>query len=295
LEIEAFVHSFFHHTSTSTNSSSITPAAESPPHTNTVASPLSSASRFTINANTSITFLVDGSGSVTLEDFRHIQDFIITTHNIIHSQFATNNNNKVYMSVVQFSSDYRIELSPKEISPLHCHHHDGIEEEVGKMRRMNGGTHVGAAMRGAHQVIRSLSGGQSDGGDRNNGPSSTAAAAATAAAATAAAAAAATAATAAADEHPLSPLSNTLIIPRKLLVLITDGRIDSFQLQEATDMIQRMREEEERGGGGGGGEIVVKVVGVGRGVDERAMLTIIGGEGPEDNYLGLCTLDELTW
>jgi hypothetical protein len=274
MEIEAFVHSFFHHTTTSSNSSSFTPV-ESSPHTSTNTSPISLASRFTINANTSITFLVDGSGSVTLEDFRHIQDFIITTHNIILSQFATNNNNKVYMSVVQFSNDHRIELSPKEITPPHCH--DGIEEEVGKMRRMNGGTHVKAAMRGAHQVIRSLPGGQNDGGDRNGGPSSTTTAAAAAAA----------------DEHPPSQLNN-IIIPRKVLVLITDGRIDDFQLQEATDMIQRMREEEEERGGGGG-EIVVKVVGVGRGVDERAMLTIIGGEGPEDNYLGLCTLDELVW
>lgn len=83
---------------------------------------------------------------------------------------------------------------------------------------------------------------------------------------------------------PLSPDA------RRVLVLLTDGRIDSHQAREAREMARRLADEQRH--------VSLHAFGVGRGVDRGELLRIVGATRPETaeaRYLGLCTLDEAPW
>ena len=88
------------------------------------------------------------------------------------------------------------------------------------------------------------------------------------------------------------PDSSPLLNCRKVIALLTDGRIDSFQSQEAKEITARLVDEQ--------GNVELHAFGVGRGVDRLEMLRIVGGacaagEDAANRYLPLMVLDDAPW
>lgn len=82
---------------------------------------------------------------------------------------------------------------------------------------------------------------------------------------------------------------------RRVVALLTDGRIDSQQARDARAMVSALADEQ--------GRVEVHAFGVGRGVDRAELLRVIGGVGSvtadadvvASRYVGLCVLDESPW
>lgn len=77
---------------------------------------------------------------------------------------------------------------------------------------------------------------------------------------------------------------------RRLLVLLTDGRVDSHQANEASAMAARLADEQAN--------VSLYAFGVGRGVDAAELIHIISGAETKDadqRYLELCVRDEAPW
>ncbi|KAL6781397.1 hypothetical protein ACKKBG_A10990 [Auxenochlorella protothecoides x Auxenochlorella symbiontica] len=173
-----------------------------------------------------VVFLIDGSGSVTEDDFSCMTSFVTQAIEHLNTQETA-----TQVAVVQFSNDCRLELAP---SPIVL---DQITNVLEGMYRMNGGTNISLAVQRAGQLLK-----------------------------------------------PMAPQM------RRVLVLLTDGRIDSHQAREAHDMAQRLADEQ--------GHVCLYAFGVGRGVDRAELLRIISARdasSADSRYLGLCTLDESPW
>mmetsp|Transcript_41726 Transcript_41726/g.106774 ORF Transcript_41726/g.106774 Transcript_41726/m.106774 type:complete len:389 (+) Transcript_41726:207-1373(+) len=99
------------------------------------------------NLARSVLFLVDGSGSVTEDDFLNMTGFM---QQAWHGISTVCSNAKV--GIVQFSNDVRVELQPVSMSSDHFQAH------VTKMTRMNGGTNISAAIRKAGQLLGGIKG-----------------------------------------------------------------------------------------------------------------------------------------
>lgn len=181
-----------------------------------------------------VVFLVDGSGSVTEEDFRVMTGFMLAAVRGLAGGAAGQGavpplRSKV--AVIQFSNDIRVEQGPVDVDV------GAFEALMAGMARMNGGTNIALAVQKAGQLLK--------------------------------------------------PLSATA---HRVLVLLTDGRIDSHQSREARDMAARLGDEQAN--------VRVHAYGVGRGVDKQELLRICAARDPdsaEDRYMGLMVLDEAPW
>jgi hypothetical protein len=80
---------------------------------------------------------------------------------------------------------------------------------------------------------------------------------------------------------------------RRVLVLLTDGRIDSYQAREAGQMVAQLADEQANVG--------LWAFGVGRGVDAPELMRIIEGPGAaakglgQERYVELCVRDDAPW
>lgn len=105
-----------------------------------------------------VIFLVDGSGSVTEEDFNSIRAFLIKAAKHMHgnrngAKHSTNaltsdDVNDVNLSIVQFTNEVRTEAK------LSHYGDEGWSETVRNIKRMNGGTNIAAAVRQSGQILR---------------------------------------------------------------------------------------------------------------------------------------------
>ncbi len=193
---------------------------------------------------------------------------------------------KIYLGLVQFSNEVKVELFPAQIgaSPL-----EGVGDNrndinfakddeaanaqesafhtaVESMVRINGGTNIAAAIQKAGQLFKTLV--TTDSGINNNinlidgGESS----------------------------NSSTPLLNKDC--RKVIALLTDGRIDSFQAQEAKAITARLVDEQ--------GNVEMHACGVGRGVDKMELLKIVEAACPAEEkaanrYLPLMVLADAPW
>lgn len=171
-----------------------------------------------------VVFLVDGSGSVTDDDFHVMRNFI----SLAVETISQGTDKDMLYAIIQFSNECRVELPPCPTTP------DEISDILETVQRMNGGTNITAAIRSAGQLMKPLQ-------------------------------------------------ANT----KRVVALLTDGRVDSYQAREASSMAQRLVDEQ--------GDVSLYAFGVGRGVDRQELAKIIGGEDPEGRILGLCTLYEAPW
>lgn len=92
-----------------------------------------------------VMFLVDGSGSVTEEDFRVMTEFILQAALQLVAADPS-----VQVGVLQFSNDVRVEVAPQAV--------DGAKftEAVTTMARMNGGTNIACSVQRAGQLLKHL-------------------------------------------------------------------------------------------------------------------------------------------
>jgi uncharacterized protein YegL len=223
-----------------------------------------------------IIFLVDGSGSVTEDDFNCMTSFMLTAANLIKS--TKQSHQHIHLGVIQFSNEVRVELPPTRINGVvvknenggevegrNNFENEGAEEEestiftaVESMFRMNGGTNIAAAIQKAGQLFKNL----------------------------------------ATSYNSQDAESSTKGTPRsarevkKVIALLTDGRIDSFQAHEAKEITSRLVDEQ--------GNVALHAFGVGRGVDRVELLRIISGacpagEDPAHRYLPLMVLEDAPW
>jgi uncharacterized protein YegL len=264
-----------------------TKAANGKPNTDsTVSSPLSlpptpqqqNQNRHQVQEETCIIFLVDGSGSVTEDDFNCMTTFMLTAAELIKTTKTPYQ--KVHLGVIQFSNEVRVELPPTEIKgnfDLAAGNDktggggggDGntniegdeegdadeilFESAVEHMLRINGGTNIAAAIQKAGQLFKTLT---LSNNEENGSPSA----------------------------RP----SNC----KKVIALLTDGRIDSFQSHEAKEITARLVDEQ--------GNVALHAFGVGRGVDRVELLRIVGGACPSgedaaNRYLPLMVLEDAPW
>ncbi|KAG7668192.1 hypothetical protein KSW81_002091 [Nannochloris sp. 'desiccata'] len=231
---------------------------------------------------TCIIFLVDGSGSVTEEDFNSMTSFMLTAATLIKSTKQPHQH--IHLGVIQFSNEVRVELPPTQISGVVLETGNGrgcegkinfqnkgaegekAEEEeespfftaVESMVRINGGTNIAAAIQKAGQLFKNLSTSHS-----NEDP----------------------------ENSTRAPPRSTSEL-KKVIALLTDGRIDSFQSHEAKEITARLVDEQ--------GNVALHAFGVGRGVDRVELLRIVGGACParEDaanRYLPLMVLEDAPW
>mmetsp|Transcript_32477 Transcript_32477/g.103405 ORF Transcript_32477/g.103405 Transcript_32477/m.103405 type:complete len:354 (-) Transcript_32477:201-1262(-) len=156
----------------------------------------------------SVLFCVDGSGSVTEEDFATMTTFMkeaVTAITRVHGGSAK-------VGVIQFSNDIKEELPLDLIK-------DGGEAftlHMDAMERMNGGTNIASAIRKANAMLK--------------------------------------------DSLPKDcPPSHA---ESQAVVLLTDGRIDSYQAREAVERSARVMDEFP--------SCRMFALGVGRGVDKQA-------------------------
>jgi hypothetical protein len=105
-----------------------------------------------------VVFLVDGSGSVTTEDFNAMKEFVGCAGTIFLQRHPS-----ARLGIVQFANDVHVE---RELTPCQCHSScfrgDGEQaaaaaaawtDVVTGMSRMNGGTNMAAPMRRAQKMF----------------------------------------------------------------------------------------------------------------------------------------------
>mmetsp|Transcript_41729 Transcript_41729/g.106789 ORF Transcript_41729/g.106789 Transcript_41729/m.106789 type:complete len:422 (+) Transcript_41729:207-1472(+) len=213
------------------------------------------------NLARSVLFLVDGSGSVTEDDFLNMTGFM---QQAWHGISTVCSNAKV--GIVQFSNDVRVELQPVSMSSDHFQAH------VTKMTRMNGGTNISAAIRKAGQLL----------GVRPPPPLGSSLSRMREIPAT----------------LYLTRLRAPCCWQgikgeggHSAIILLTDGRVDGYQASEAVEMAGRLVDEVSS-------SVSLYAFGVGRGVDKAELLRIVGAGGPkpdDSHYLGLCTYEDAPW
>lgn len=183
-----------------------------------------------IQEQTCCIFLVDGSGSVTEDDFNCMTSFMIQV-----AEYAAETDTPTHLGVIQFSNDVQVEATPLLVDKDASQFRDVV---LG-MHRMNGGTNIALAVQKAGVLFKNM------------------------------------------------PLSKS----RRVIALLTDGRVDSYQVREARDMVSRLADEEHIA--------VMHAFGVGRGVDKQELIRIISGACGEyeaiNNYLPLLVLDDAPW
>lgn len=192
---------------------------------------------------TSIMFLLDGSGSVTEDDFRTMTSFIGAA-----LQNITSSHPLARVGILQFSNDVRVELPPQVVEQ------EVFDKKLETMTRINGGTNISLAISKAGQLLKAV--------DAEVLQASLA--------------------------DPAAPAAEPF--PSKVLVLLTDGRVDAYQAHEARNMMERLADEQAN--------VSLHAFGVGRGVDKVELLHIISAcskGDPEDCYMGLRVLDEHPW
>jgi hypothetical protein len=232
---------------------------------------------------TCIIFLIDGSGSVTEEDFTQMTSFILTAAQVIRD--TKQPHQQIHIGIVQFSNDVKVELMPTRINGSgevalkildgggdgegEGGEEGGEEEEeeelsgllsaVENMVRLNGGTNIAAAITKAGQLFKALTNSSSDGG----------------------------------DDGSSAPVPRASRDCKKVIALLTDGRIESFQAREAKEITAWLVDEQ-------GGNVELHAFGCGRGVDRMELLRIVGGacrvgEEPGDRYLPLMVMEDAPW
>jgi hypothetical protein len=192
----------------------------------------------------SVMFLLDGSGSVTEDDFRTMTQFIGTALASIVAEHPL-----ARVGILQFSNDVRIELQPQAID------REMFDQKLATMTRINGGTNISLAISKAGQLLKSAD------------------------------------AELLAQQAEPGRLKAEPGHSSRVLVLLTDGRVDAYQAHEAVHMMERLADEQAN--------VSLHAFGVGRGVDKTELLRIIAACGrdipAEDRYTGLRVLDEAPW
>eukprot|EP00205_Picochlorum_sp_RCC944_P000942 CAMPEP_0182606642 /NCGR_PEP_ID=MMETSP1330-20130603/1458_1 /TAXON_ID=464278 /ORGANISM="Picochlorum sp., Strain RCC944" /LENGTH=446 /DNA_ID=CAMNT_0024825041 /DNA_START=347 /DNA_END=1687 /DNA_ORIENTATION=- len=214
-----------------------------------------------------VTFLVDGSGSVTEDDFHTMTSFMSKTVETVNSYTS----DRAKFGVIQFSNEVKVELKLGQINSKE------FEKFAINMSRMNGGTNIALALSKACSMISSGvsaaspvrapaadGGGDDDGGQGRGG------------------------------------------IPH-LVLLLTDGRVDSYQAREAVDRAEQFASEVPG--------VTFFAFAVGRSVDKQELTRIVRttckleskgfetredfnqakGKLAESRVMGLRTLDEPPW
>ncbi|KAL4432544.1 hypothetical protein ABPG77_000481 [Micractinium sp. CCAP 211/92] len=133
---------------------SVAAAAAEPPPAPVVGEPATSAGGgeqqeivVEEEAELCLVFLVDGSGSVTEEDFRVMTDFMLSA---VRQLAAAPHGPRSRVAVVQFSNDVRVEQGPVPVDVTQ------FETLMGNMHRMNGGTNIALAVQKAGQLLKPL-------------------------------------------------------------------------------------------------------------------------------------------
>eukprot|EP00197_Chlamydomonas_leiostraca_P002205 CAMPEP_0202858490 /NCGR_PEP_ID=MMETSP1391-20130828/1002_1 /ASSEMBLY_ACC=CAM_ASM_000867 /TAXON_ID=1034604 /ORGANISM="Chlamydomonas leiostraca, Strain SAG 11-49" /LENGTH=572 /DNA_ID=CAMNT_0049537415 /DNA_START=117 /DNA_END=1835 /DNA_ORIENTATION=+ len=207
-------------------------------------------------------YLLDGSGSVSEEDFTEMRRFVGVSAPLLCAALGAPGSGKV--GVVQFSTEPRVELP---LAPLPDAPGD-LADALEGMVRINGGTNISTAIARAGAMLRE------------------AAAAATALPPAAAATAGAAPGPASASAIPTAAIpvpqrasaggsaaaAAPPPVPARIVLLLTDGRVDGYQAREARATASRLCDELPG--------CVLAAFGVGRGVDRTEMLTIVGGNSP---------------
>ncbi|DBA93088.1 TPA: Alpha-amylase [Trebouxia sp. C0005] len=174
-----------------------------------------------------VTFLLDGSGSVSQEDFSAMTGFVSKA---VTAMLALVPACKV--GVMQFSNDVHIHI------PLETQDKDNFDKAMADMVRMNGGTNIALAILTA-------------------------------------------------SEHMQSSLA---VGAPRTMILLTDGRIDHHQGQEAVQVTRNMAEEQ--------GNVSIYSFGVGSGVDRAELDKIVAASGSSDvdcRYMALAVHPESLW
>ncbi|KAK9829572.1 hypothetical protein WJX72_006550 [[Myrmecia] bisecta] len=179
------------------------------------------------SSDLSVIFAVDGSGSVTLEDFTNMTQFIAQA-----TTFFVKEHPESKVGVIQFSNDVRVELMPQKIDL------DSFNTLMAQLTRMNGGTNIAASIQAAGQLMKAMPANAS-----------------------------------------------------RVIVLLTDGRVDPFQGREAMEIAERLADEQAN--------VSLFAFGVGRGVEKTELERIIGVCGGasacDTHYMPLCTRDDAPW
>jgi len=218
-----------------------------------------------------VTFLVDGSGSVTEEDFSTMTTFMSKAVATVNAHTE----GRAKFGVIQFSNEVKVELGLGQITS------QAFDAFANGMSRMNGGTNIALALSKACSTIASSSSssGSSAAGDG----------------ASASAAAGGPATCVAGVELP------------HLVLLLTDGRVDSYQAREAVDRAEQFASQVPG--------VTFFAFAVGRSVDKQELTKIVrktckldpkAFETREDfneakdrlaetRVMGLRTLDEPPW
>ncbi|KAK9844198.1 hypothetical protein WJX81_007814 [Elliptochloris bilobata] len=188
------------------------------------------AARFakrTVTGRLQVVFLLDGSGSVTEDDFQAMTGFTSLAVEELNGLVP-----ELQVAVVQFASEPRVELPLQPIETA------AFQACVADMGRMNGGTNIAQALGCAGQLLRAAS---LDGD------------------------------------------------AARVLVLLTDGRLEYSQRRETAEVARRLADELSAR---------VFAMGVGRGVVRCDLEQIVAADGAGDaaeRYLPLRTLADAPW
>merc|ERR1711977_171382 len=214
-----------------------------------------------------VTFLVDGSGSVTEDDFHTMTSFMSKTVETVNSYTS----DRAKFGVIQFSNEVKVELRLGQINSKE------FEKFAINMSRMNGGTNIALALSKACSMISS--------------------------GVSAASSVRAPAADCGGDDDGSQGRGG---IPH-LVLLLTDGRVDSYQAREAVDRAEQFASEVPG--------VTFFAFAVGRSVDKQELTRIVRttckleskgfetredfnqakGKLAESRVMGLRTLDEPPW
>jgi len=201
---------------------------------------------------TAVVFLIDGSGSVTEEDFSCMTSFLFRTISMMEPSPCEDDFNTatsgmlnppvirvpssgIHLGIVQFSNEVHVEV---EVTPVE-NNIDQVYRAANALMRMNGGTNIALAIQKAGQMLKKMPSGC-----------------------------------------------------RRVLALLSDGRIDSYQSREACQMLSRLSDEQSR--------VEFHAFGVGRGVDRHELQKIVAAAATDaskaaDRFLPLMVMEDAAW
>jgi hypothetical protein len=238
------------------------------------------------DAKMTVTFLVDGSGSVTEEDFSTMTTFMTKAVQTVNAHTCE----KSMFGVLQFSNEVREELTLSHITTRE------FDKFAKQLSRMNGGTNIALALSRACRMVKSAATAVSnpssveeiDLSEESNANATTNAAAS------------------------ITAESDAVVVGAQevphLVILLTDGRVDSYQAREAVSRAEMFASEVPG--------VTFFAFAVGRSVDKqeltkivkttcnmldpkayetRAEFQIAREEIAETRVMGLRTLDEPPW
>ncbi|KAF5830122.1 hypothetical protein DUNSADRAFT_15013 [Dunaliella salina] len=217
-----------------------------------------------------ILYLIDGSGSVSDEDFGEMRTFVQSSARTLCSRLQGGADNAAAgkVGIIQFSHDPYTELPLTALG-------DGsdLAGVLHRMARINGGTNIEAALSAASSLFSKASfgpGGVPEGSAQE------------------ANAAGMSATTSAGEVHAKVPS----IPPARVVILLTDGRVGRYKAHSARAAAKRLLQNLQSGGG-----CVLAAFGVGRGVECSELVHIIdvegaGGAEAIDRYLDLFVRDD---